>query len=72
MPFDGLNIYTNFGYQDDKYLVPGNAPATDIYGIQSVAAQLRPAGALWPQARFQADRTPLQRNRRSRPARRAL
>jgi iron complex outermembrane receptor protein len=40
MPVDGLNIYTNFGYQDDKYLVPGNAPATDIYGIQSVAAQL--------------------------------
>jgi iron complex outermembrane recepter protein len=39
VPFDGLNIYTNFGYQDDKYLVPGNAPATDIYGIQSVAAQ---------------------------------
>jgi iron complex outermembrane recepter protein len=39
-PVDGLNIYTNFGYQNDKYLVPGNAPATDIYGIQSVAAQL--------------------------------
>ena len=40
VPVDGLNIYTNFGYQDDKYLVPDNAPATDIYGIQSVAAQL--------------------------------
>jgi iron complex outermembrane receptor protein len=40
VPVDGLNIYTNFGYQNDKYLVPGNAPATDVYGIQSVAAQL--------------------------------
>ena len=39
-PVDGLNLYTNIGYQDDKYLVPGNRPATDLYGIQSVAAQL--------------------------------
>ncbi|WP_432814667.1 TonB-dependent receptor [Sphingorhabdus sp.] len=40
VPVDGLNFYTNFGYQNDKYLLPGNAPATDVYGIQSVAAQL--------------------------------
>ncbi len=40
VPVDGLNLYANIGYQNDKYLVPGNRPATDLYGIQSVTAQL--------------------------------
>ena len=40
LPADGLNIYANVGYQSDKYRVPTNQPATDRYGIQSVAAQL--------------------------------
>ncbi|TRW18029.1 TonB-dependent receptor [Glacieibacterium frigidum] len=38
-PVDGLNLYANFGYQDDKYIIDRSAPAADIYGIQSVAAQ---------------------------------
>jgi iron complex outermembrane recepter protein len=38
-PADGLIVFTNFGYQDDKYLVDRNAPAIDQFGIQSVAAQ---------------------------------
>ncbi len=39
VPVDRLNLYVNVGYQDDKYRVPQNAPATDAYGIPSVAAQ---------------------------------
>lgn len=39
LPVDGLNLYANFGYQDDKYIIDRSAPAADIYGIQSVAAQ---------------------------------
>ena len=39
-PFDGLNLYANVGYQDDGYRLKANQPATDQYGIQSVAAQL--------------------------------
>jgi iron complex outermembrane receptor protein len=38
-PVRGLNVYANFGYQDDNYRVPRNVPAFDIYGVQSVAAQ---------------------------------
>jgi iron complex outermembrane recepter protein len=38
-PVDGLFLYANVGYQDDKYILPAGAPALDIYGIQSVAAQ---------------------------------
>lgn len=38
-PADGLTLYGTLGYQDDKYLIDRSAPATDIYGIQSVAAQ---------------------------------
>jgi iron complex outermembrane recepter protein len=38
-PADGLFLYANIGYQDDKYILPAGAPALDIYGIQSVAAQ---------------------------------
>jgi len=38
-PVRGLNFYVNGGYQDDKYKVDFSAPATDMYGIQSVAAQ---------------------------------
>ena len=39
VPVDNLNLYLNVGYQDDNYRVPRNAPATDAYGIPSVAAQ---------------------------------
>ncbi len=37
-PVDGLNLYANIGYQDDKYVINRSAPTTDEYGIQSVAA----------------------------------
>jgi iron complex outermembrane recepter protein len=40
VPVDRLNLYVNVGWQDDNYRIPGNAPATDAFGIQSVAAQL--------------------------------
>ena len=39
VPFDGFNFFANIGYQDDKYLLNPNAPATDTFGIQSVALQ---------------------------------
>lgn len=39
-PVPELNLYVTAGYQDDKYKVNASAPATDIYGIQSVATQL--------------------------------
>ena len=38
-PVDGLNLYANLGYQDDEYRLNANAPATDVFGIQSVTAQ---------------------------------
>ncbi len=39
IPVDGLNLYVNGGYQDDKYRIDRNAPDFDQYGIQSVNAQ---------------------------------
>jgi iron complex outermembrane recepter protein len=39
-PMPELNLYVTAGYQDDKYKVNSAAAATDIYGIQSVTAQL--------------------------------
>jgi iron complex outermembrane recepter protein len=39
IPFEGLNLYANAGFQDDKYKINRNAPALDEFGIQSVAAQ---------------------------------
>jgi iron complex outermembrane recepter protein len=45
-PVTGLNLFANFGYQDDKYILPTNAPAVDIYGIQSVAVQAAACRAL--------------------------
>lgn len=39
VPVDGLRLYFNGGYQDDQYRLRAGAPATDIYGIQSVQAQ---------------------------------
>jgi iron complex outermembrane receptor protein len=39
VPVEGLNLYANVGYQDDEYRLPGNPPAVDIYGIQSIPAQ---------------------------------
>lgn len=38
-PIEGLNLYANVGYQDDEYRFPGNQPATDEFGIQSIPAQ---------------------------------
>lgn len=40
VPVTDVNLYVNVGYQNDGYVVPAGRPATDIYGIQSVAAQL--------------------------------
>ncbi|WP_241255197.1 TonB-dependent receptor [Altererythrobacter sp. BO-6] len=38
-PVDGLNLFASLGYQDDKYIIDRNAPARDLFGVQSVAAQ---------------------------------
>jgi iron complex outermembrane recepter protein len=38
-PVTGMTLYANIGYQNDRYVLPSGAPAVDIYGIQSVAAQ---------------------------------
>ncbi len=40
VPVDGLNLFANFGYQDDRYKLSANAPAFDAFGIQSTAGQL--------------------------------
>jgi len=40
VPTKGLNLYANFGFQSDHYVVRANAPAYDQYGVQSVAGQL--------------------------------
>lgn len=40
VPTRGLNLYVNFGYQNDRYIINNNAPAFDQFGVQSVAAQL--------------------------------
>ncbi len=45
-PVTGFNLFANVGYQDDKYILPANAPALDIYGIQSVATQAAACRAL--------------------------
>lgn len=39
IPVRGLNLFANFSYSHDKYILPSNAPAFDQYGIQSVASQ---------------------------------
>ena len=39
-PARGVDLYANIGYSDDKYIMKQGQPATDIYGIQSVEAQL--------------------------------
>jgi iron complex outermembrane recepter protein len=39
LPVEGLNLYANLGYQDDEYRFPGNQPALDEFGIQSIPAQ---------------------------------
>lgn len=39
-PVTGLTLYANVGYQDDNYRVSANQAATDVYGIQTVSAQL--------------------------------
>ena len=40
VPTRGLNLFANFGYSNDKYLLKANQPAFDQYGIQSVVGQL--------------------------------
>ena len=40
IPVTGLNLYANLGFQDDEYRIPGGQPAVDIYGIQSIGAQI--------------------------------
>jgi iron complex outermembrane receptor protein len=45
-PVEGLTLFVNLGYQDDGYKLPANAPATDQFGIQSVAAQAEACRAL--------------------------
>jgi iron complex outermembrane receptor protein len=44
-PVDNLNLYLNLGYQDDKYKIDRTGPTADIFGIQSVAAQLAACAA---------------------------
>ena len=39
IPIDGLNLYANAGFQDDKYKINRTGPVLDQFGIQSVAAQ---------------------------------
>lgn len=38
-PVDGLTLFGSVGFQDDEYRLPANAPATDIFGVASVAGQ---------------------------------
>ena len=38
-PIDGLSLFAAVGYQDDKYKLDPNGPATDAYGVQSSIAQ---------------------------------
>jgi iron complex outermembrane recepter protein len=38
-PAEGLNLFLNAGYQDDKYKIDRGAPALNKYGVRSVAAQ---------------------------------
>ncbi len=39
-PAPGLDLFANFGYSDDEYILKTGVPQFDIYGIQSVEAQL--------------------------------
>lgn len=39
VPVQGLNLYANVGYQNDRYEINQNAPQFDQYGVQSVGAQ---------------------------------
>jgi iron complex outermembrane receptor protein len=39
VPTEGLTLFLNGGYQDDKYKVDRNAPAVNQYAVRSVAAQ---------------------------------
>lgn len=39
-PAPGINLFANIGYSDDKYILKTGQPSFDIYGIQSVEAQL--------------------------------
>ena len=40
VPVRGLNVFANFGYQNDKYILKANQAAFDQYGFKSVAGQL--------------------------------
>ena len=39
-PAPGVNLFANIGYSDDRYVLKTGQPSFDIYGIQSVEAQL--------------------------------
>jgi iron complex outermembrane receptor protein len=39
VPVDGLNLFVNASYSDDKYILQSNQPQFDQYGIISVAGQ---------------------------------
>lgn len=41
VPVDGLNLFVNFGYQDDEYVVDASAPDFNAAGIKSAARQQR-------------------------------
>ncbi|MET0246834.1 MAG: TonB-dependent receptor, partial [Sphingomonas sp.] len=45
-PVDGLNLFVNGGYQDDKYIINTGAPEFDEYGTRSVASQQAACRAL--------------------------
>ena len=39
VPIEGMTLFVNAGYQDDRYIIDYNAPAFDEFGVQSVAGQ---------------------------------
>lgn len=54
VPVDGLNLFVNFGYQDDNYVVDTSAPDFNAAGIKSAARQQRDC-----RAQLAAGRIPL-------------
>jgi iron complex outermembrane receptor protein len=54
VPVDGLNMFLNFGYQDDNYAIDPNAPDFNAAGIKSAARQQRDC-----RAQLAAGRIPL-------------
>lgn len=54
VPADGLNLFVNFGYQDDEYKIDTGAPDFNASGIKSAARQQRDC-----RAQLAAGRIPL-------------